>query len=410
MTRVVIVGSSVGGVRTAQALRAEGYDGQICLVGEELELPYDKPPLSKALLAGRTDAESIRLLTREEAEDAQVRLLLGHRAVGLNVARGTVELENHVSLRYDQVVVATGARPRPSPWGAREGVHVLRSLQDAESLRSSLLRGGHVVVVGGGFIGAEVASTARLLGLETTMVDPLSVPMSRVLTEEIGEWFIGHHRRHGIRSLFGVGVEGIGDKRGKLEVKLTDGHALHADTVVVGIGVQPNDDWLGSSGLVVSDGLVSDEYCRAVNAPNVYAVGDVARWFHRDHGVQMRAEHWTNAVEQANCVAYNITHPSDLRSYAPVEYVWSDQHDWKIQVVGRVGGFSVHAVVGDPAMGKFAALYAKERPWFTGAVIVNWPRALIECRRALSVGGDLGEVTAKLSAHWRKRSDFGSPA
>ena len=399
MTTTVIVGSSVGGVRTAQALRSEGYDGHVVLVGEEAELPYDKPPLSKGLLAGTATPESVRLMTREAADRVGIRLLLGHRASRLDVAARLVELDGHEPLAYDHLVVATGSRARPSPWGERPGIHVVRTLQDAQALREDLLAGGHVVVVGGGFIGAEVASTARLLDLEVTMVDALPVPMSRVLNPEIGGWFVDLHERHGVRSRFGVGVEAIEGERGDLTVRLTDGTELAAAVVVVGIGAEPNDGWLRSSGLVVDNGLVCDEYCRAVDAPNVFGVGDVARWFHPGHGAEMRIEHWTNAVDQAVCVAHNITHPGDLRSYAPVEYVWSDQHDWKIQVVGRTSGNTEHVVVGEPAVdNRFAVLYTRDGTTMCGAAVVNWPRALIACRKAVRDGALVNDVRDAIGA------------
>jgi NADPH-dependent 2,4-dienoyl-CoA reductase/sulfur reductase-like enzyme len=399
VSATVIVGSSVGGVRTAQALRSEGYDGEVLLVGEEEELPYDKPPLSKAMLAGTTTPDAVRLLTREQAEKAGIRLLLGHRAHRLDVAARTVELEGHPPLSYDNLVVATGARARPSPWGEAPGIHVVRTLEDSRRLRTDLLAGGPVLVVGAGFIGAEVASTARLLGLDVTMVDPLPVPMSRVLNTEIGGWFVDLHERHGVRSRYGVGVEEITGERGDFQVRLTDGTVLPAAVVVVGIGAEPNDAWLRSSGLVVDNGLVCDEFCRAVDAANVYGVGDVARWFHPGRGSEMRVEHWTNAVEQAVCVAHNITHPEDLRSYAPVEYVWSDQHDWKIQVVGRTGGITDHVLVGDPAAdNRFAALYTDDGETMSGAAVVNWPRALIACRKALRSPVRLVDVREALTA------------
>jgi len=399
VNRVVIVGTSIGGVRTAQALRSEGYDGAILLIGQETDLPYDKPPLSKALLAGTTDVEAITLLTPEQAQADHIELLLGHRALRIDVASRLVELENYEPVRFDHLVVATGARARPSPWGNVPGVHVLRTLQDAQGVRADLLTGGSVVIVGGGFIGAEVASTTRLLGLEVTIVDPLQVPMSRVLNPDIGRWFVDLHRRHGVRSLFGVGVEAIKGHRGNLSVELTDGTRLQAATVVVGIGAQPNDGWLGGSGLIVDDGLVCNEYCRARDVANIYAVGDVARWFHPGRGTDIRIEHWTNAVDQAVCVAHNISHPDDLRSYAPVEYVWSDQHDWKIQVVGRPGGSAKHVLIGDPAHDdRFAALYTEDGTRLSAAAVVNWPRALIVCRRAVRAGGHLAEVKGTIEA------------
>ncbi|MCV7070460.1 FAD-dependent oxidoreductase, partial [Mycobacterium rufum] len=197
---------------------------------------------------------------------------------------------------------------------------------------------------------------------------------------------------------------------GDLRVSLTDGTVLEASTVVVGIGAVPNDGWLKSSGLVIDDGLVCDEYCRAVTSENVYAVGDVSRWFHRGRGGDVRMEHWTNAVDQAACVAHNITHSHDLRSYEPVEYVWSDQYDWKIQVAGRTTGLGDHVIVGDPLKdNRFAALYTEGEQQLSGAAIVNWPRALIECRRALLAGSNLESLQKKLEALTNPPNIVGTP-
>lgn len=393
----VIVGSSIGGVRTAQSLRDEGYQGRILLVGEEIELPYDKPPLSKSLMAGKADESSIRLLTQEQADAAGIELMLGRKAVGLDVAGRSLKFEDQESVHFDNLVIATGASARPSPWGHRAGIHVLRSLGDARELRADLLRGGRLAVIGAGFIGAEVAATARSLGIEVTIVDPLPIPMSRIFNPEIGHWFGDLHRSNGVHTMFGTGVEAIDGERGSFHISLTNGESVAAATVLVGIGAVPNDAWLASSGLLVDNGVVLDEYCRAVDAPSVFAVGDVARWRHLGHGEDIRIEHWTNAVEQATCVAYNIVHPDTPRQYTPIEYVWSDQHDWKIQVVGRVGGNADHVVIGHPEVhGKFVALYTTDGVHLRGAAIVNWPKALLACRRGMAAGITVQELRQKL--------------
>jgi NADPH-dependent 2,4-dienoyl-CoA reductase/sulfur reductase-like enzyme len=397
----VIVGSSIGGVRTAQALRAAGYDGEVVLVGEERTLPYDKPPLSKALLAGTTTAEAIALLTEEAAAEAGIRLVLGRAATGLRVAEQVVELAGGERLAYDDVVVATGARARPSPWGEPPGVHVLRTLDDAVALGADLRRGGPVVIVGAGFVGAEVAATARGMGVaEVAVVDPVPVPLGRVLDPAVAQRFAALHADRGVTTRFGVGVAGIDEVPGSgLAVRLTDGETLPAAVVVVGIGAVPNDEWLRSSGLQVDDGLVCDRYSRAVGAPHVHAVGDVARWFHPRHGRLVRVEHWTNAVEQAGCVAHNIVHPDRPRAHEPVEYVWSDQYDWKIQLAGRTGGGLDHVTV--PGAGPeraFAVLYADADGGFAGALTVNWPRALVACRRSLGAAHTLEEVRSIVDA------------
>ncbi|MFF9808216.1 NAD(P)/FAD-dependent oxidoreductase [Streptomyces coeruleorubidus] len=401
MTRTtVIVGSSVGGVRTAQALRRAGYDGEVVLVGEERTLPYDKPPLSKAMLAGTTTPDAIALLTEQAAAEAGIRLMLGRPATRLHVDERIVELAGGERLTFDDVVIATGVRARPSPWGTPPGVHVVRTLDDAVALGTALRRGGPLVVIGAGFIGAEVAATARGLGLEeVTVVDPVPVPMSRVLNPAVAERFARLHADRGVDMRFGVGVSGIDQVSDGLAVRLTDGATLPAATVVVGIGAIPNDEWLRSSGLQIDNGVVCDENSRAVGAPHVHAVGDVARWFHPRHGSLVRVEHWTNAVEQAACVAHNIVHPDRPRAYEPVEYVWSDQYDWKIQLAGRTGDDLAHVTVegADPTR-TFAVLYADPEGGFSGAVTVNWPRALITCRRALAATHTLDEVRRTVEA------------
>ncbi|MBA3799104.1 MAG: FAD-dependent oxidoreductase [Geodermatophilaceae bacterium] len=401
---VVIVGASVGGVRTAQALRRESYQGRIVLVGAESDLPYDKPPLSKQYLGGQWTAERVALLTEDAAKDAEIELRLGVAAEHLDVAGKQVVLSDGERVDYDAVVLATGSHARPSPWPVESGVHVLRTIGDCKALADDLANEGPVVVVGGGFIGAEVAATPRSLGREVTIVDPLEVPVGRVVGNGIGALFTDLHHRNGVSTHFGTGVESVEGSAGDLTVRLTDGQTLEAATVVVGIGARPNDEWLASSGLLVDDGVVCDEYCRAVDAASVFAVGDIARWMHLGHGESCRVEHWTNAVDQASCVAHNIAHPGDLRPYRPVEYVWSDQYDWKIQIVGRPARATEHRLIGDlgrstgPDAGKprAVAVYTDGSGRCTAAAIVNWPKALIATRKAIAAQAGFDETIEQL--------------
>ena len=225
----------------------------------------------------------------------------------------------------------------------------------------------------------------------------MPVPMSRLFNPEIGQWFADLHQDNGVDTMFGTGVEAIEGEEGNFSLHLTNGESVQAATVLIGIGVIPNDSWLSASGLLVDNGVVLNEYCQALDAANVYAVGDVARWRHQKHGEDVRTEHWTNAVEQAACVAYNIIHPEQPRAYTPIEYVWSDQHDWKIQVVGRVGGNVDHVLIGHPQVhGKFAALYTIDGTTVRGAAIVNWPKALIACRLGMARGITVQDLRAKL--------------
>lgn len=407
MSGVVIVGSSVAGVRTAQSLRSIGYRNEIIVIGEESELPYDRPPLSKDFLSGITGADEIRLISAEAAAEADIKLRLGEAAVGVDTEAKVIQLAGGDTIPYDKLVLATGARARPSPWQTASGLHVLRSLGDAQRLREDLLRGGELVIVGAGFIGAEIASTAQSLGLSVTMIDPQPIPMSRVLNEEVGNWFAELHGRHGVRSIFGVGVEDVTGRQGELVVRLSDGAELAADTVVVGIGAVPNTEWLSGSGLEIENGVVCDEYCRAQGVESVFAVGDVARW-RQPHSLYdsslmrwARAEHWTNAVDQAACVAHNIVYPGEMRAYNPTPYVWSDQYDWKVQIVGRTGSELQHSIVDTGGVDeKAAALYGDDEGRLVGAAVVNWPKALIECRRALAeaAGASVEEMRTRVGA------------
>ena len=401
MTRTaLIVGASVAGVRTAQALRSKGYDGRVVLIGAEEETPYDKPPLSKQFLAGDWTADRLTLLSASAAEQAGIELLLGAAATRLDVAEHRVELADGRRLGYDECVVATGAAARPSPWPVPSGGHVLRTQADSVALRAELLRGGPVVIVGGGFIGAEVAATAHGLGCAVTVVDPLPAPAARVLGAEVGELFGAVHERHGVTTRFGVGVETVQGRAGALSVRLTDGDRLPAATVVVGIGAVPNDEWLASSGLLVDDGVVCDEYCRATGTTDVWAAGDVARWWHPDLGHLVRIEHWTNAVDQATAVAQNIVAPETRQPYRPVGYIWSDQYDWRIQIVGRPADAARHRLLGEPSADppRLVALYADHAGRLVGAAALGWPRALVQCRRLLTAGSGFAEAEQALAA------------
>ncbi|TYK51009.1 NAD(P)/FAD-dependent oxidoreductase [Actinomadura decatromicini] len=393
----VVVGSSVAGVRTAQALTAGGFDGRVLVIGAEDTEPYDKPPLSKHFLTGAWAAGRLSLLNGGPS-DERIELRLGAAAEHLDVADKQVSLADGTRVPYDVCVIATGASARPSPWAARDGVHVLRTLGDGAALRRDLLRGGEVVVVGGGFVGAEVAAAARGLACRVTIVDPLLDPMARVLGPAVGPLLTGIHERHGVRTRFGAGVVAIEGTSGDLRVFLDDGTVLPAATVVVGIGAVPNDGWLRSSGLDVANGVLCDEYCRALGTRDVFAAGDVARWPHPRHTDHVRVEHWTNAVEQAACVARNIVQPDEPVPYRPVEYVWSDQYDWKIQIVGSPARTTGHTVIGDLTGDRPRAAVASTDAAgrLAAAVTLNWPRALVTCRRLLAADADFTEALAEL--------------
>jgi phthalate 3,4-dioxygenase ferredoxin reductase subunit len=382
---VVIVGSSVGGVRAARTLRAEGYQGRVTLVGQEAELPYDRPPLSKQVLTGAWPAERAGLLTAQAAADAGIELRLGAPARALDSQARLVRLVDGESLPYDDLVIATGASARPSPWRPPSGVYELRTLADCLALRKRFADGGTVVMIGGGFIGAEGAAAARAAGCEVTVVDPVPVPMERAVGPVVGTLLAGLHQRHGVRTRFGVGVQAVSGHAGDLTVGLSDASTLRAETVVVGIGAIPNDRWLHGSGLLIDDGVVCDAYLAAAGAEHVFAVGDVARWPHPELGALVRSEHWTNAADQARYVARNIARPGAREPFASSDYVWSDQYDWKVQLAGHRARAVTERVIGTPEADRpqVTVLYADAGGRLCAAVCLNWPKAFVQCRRLL---------------------------
>ena len=376
MPGVVIVGASLAGLRSAWAQRAGGYDGEVVLVGDEPHAPYDRPPLSKQLLTGEWDASKIAL---GEARDVEHRY--GVRAVELDVDRREVGLAGGERLAFEHVVVATGASPRTLRT-ALDGVHTLRTLDDSLAVKAALdARPRRVVVVGAGFIGAEVAAVARTMGLDVTILEALPVPLARGLGPTLGPAVAAIHLDHGVDLRLGVAVDDLeGD--GRVErVVLTDGTVVDADLVVVGIGVVPNTAWLEGSGLELGDGVVCDEALRA--APGVWAIGDVCRWPHPLLGEVVRIEHWTNAVEQAQHVGRSIATGTPA-PFGTVPFVWSDQYDHRIQVLGRPeADHDVEVVAGSFESRCFVALTSEDGR-LTGAVGMDDPRRTMRFRKALA--------------------------
>jgi 3-phenylpropionate/trans-cinnamate dioxygenase ferredoxin reductase subunit len=386
---IAVVGASLAGARAAQALRREGHEGRLVLVGaEEHWPPYDRPPLSKQVLTGTwpDDKAQLRVPDPFDAE-----LVLGRRAVGLEVptdpdADLTVRLDDGATIVAGGVVLATGATPRTLP--GTDGVprvHVLRTIDDARSLRSDLERAERVVVVGAGFIGCEVASSCRTLGKHVTLVEALDRPLTRVLGPVMGDVATALHRAHGVDVRLGVGVRAIEGAGGVERVVLDDGEVLEADVVVVGIGVRPATDWLEGSGLTLADGVVCDEACVAVgSAGRVVAAGDLARWRHALFDAEVRIEHWTNASDQAAHAAKALVHGADAAGpFAPVPYFWSDQHGTKFQFVGTTApGDDVAIAEGSVEAGKFVATYRRAGV-VVGALCVNWPARTIPWSKAI---------------------------
>ena len=390
---VAIVGASLAGLNAAEALRREGFDGPVTLIGAETHLPYDRPPLSKQVLAGDWEPERAALTDPEEIEEDGIEARLGVRATALDLDARELTLHTGETVEFDGLVIATGARCRTMP-GTEGigGVHVLRSLDDCLALRADFeAMPQRVVVVGAGFIGAEVAATARGRGLDVTMVEALPTPLSRVLGDEMGEVCAEVHRDHGVDLRTAVGVERIsGD--GRVErVTLSDGSTIDADVVVLGIGVIPNTEWLDGSGLEVDDGVVCDASCLA--ADRVTAAGDVARWPNELFGETMRVEHWDNAAQQGAHAARRLLDAA-VGPFTPVPWFWSDQYDRKIQLAGRVrGDDEVRVVTGSVDERRFAAIYGRAGR-IVGVLGFNRPRHVMRYRALIEQGASFDEALA----------------
>jgi NADPH-dependent 2,4-dienoyl-CoA reductase/sulfur reductase-like enzyme len=387
VTRLVVVGASLAGLRAVEAVRRDGFDGAVTLVGAEEHLPYDRPPLSKEYLAAD---ESPDPRYREEdtfAGDLDVELLLGAPASALDTATRTVRVGDR-TVSYDGLVIATGAHARTLPGTEGiAGVHTVRTLDDAIALRAAL-RGGasRLTVVGAGFIGSEVASVGRKLGLEVTILEALETPLARAVGERMGRALTHLHRRRGTEVRTGVAVDEVVAEDGRVRaVRLADGSTVDTDVLVVGIGARPATDWLEGSGLTIDDGVVADETLAA--APGVYVAGDVARWpnalFSDVAGGTMRLEHWTSAAEQGGRAARHAVDPANATPYETVPYFWSDWYDGRVQFVGIAAGDHVEVVAGDDAEGgPFTAIY-RAGGRIVGALAVDMPAEVMKYRRLI---------------------------
>ena len=393
MRSVTIVGASLAGLRAAETLRHEGFDGDVTLIGAEDHLPYDRPPLSKQVLAGKWEPERTALATPDKMVELGVDARLGVRAISFDLATRRLTLQTGETLAVDGLMAATGARCRTLPGTeGLGGVHVLRSLDDCLALRNDFdAVPGRVVVVGAGFIGAEVAATARTRGLEVTMVEALPTPLSRVLGDEMGSVCAAVHRDHGVDLRTGVGVDGLEGEGRVARVLLSDGSAVDADVVVVGIGVIPNTEWLVGSGLTVDNGLLCDASCLA--AERVVGAGDIARWPNELFGEVMRVEHWDNAAAQGAHAARRLL-SADAGPFAPVPWFWSDQYDRKIQLAGRVRpDDEVRVVAGSVEERRFAALYGRAGR-LMGVLGFNRPRHVMRYRGLIEQRASFDEALA----------------
>ncbi|MFI5610976.1 NAD(P)/FAD-dependent oxidoreductase [Amycolatopsis sp. NPDC051903] len=388
---LVVAGASLAGLRAVESARRTGYRGRIVLIGAEEHLPYDRPPLSKAFLdvAGPARVEPFR----SEAslrDELGVELRLGTPARGLDTGAREVLLDDR-PVPYDGLVIATGATARPFP-GPVPGVHTLRTAEDAMAVRAALDRGARAVVIGAGFIGAEVASATRKRGLPVTIVEALDVPLARSVGASAGAALAGLHREAGTELRLGATVTGFETRGGTVSGVVVAGEVLPADLVVAGIGAAPATGWLRDSGVRLHerDGGVVCDATLAAGPPGVYAAGDVAHVVNPlfDDG-PMRAEHWTNAAEQGAAAARHALEPASARPLPSVPYFWSDWYGHRIQFVGSPRADEV--VVAVPAEAGLTALY-RRGDRLTGALTVDRPKEIMKYRRRIAVAAPWGEA------------------
>jgi len=390
--RIAVVGASLAGLRAVEFIRRAKFDGELVLIGDEKHRPYDRPPLSKEVLRGEADAERLAL-RRKSYDDLKVELRLGQRAQSLDTGAREVLLQSGEVVSYDGLVIATGGEVRALPnQPSLRGIHVLRTLDDALAIRTELEAGPRVAVIGAGFIGAEVAASARQLGLEVTMIEALETPLAQSLGPRLGRILQGAHERRGVRVLCGRRVERFGGDPGVESVWLDDGSRVDCDMVVVGIGVTPSVSWLDGSEVDVDDGVRCDETL-ATNVPGVVAAGDIASWYNPLFEERMRVEHWTNAVEQArHAVSTLLAAPGKAAPFESVPVFWSDQFDIKIQAAGKPkpeDELTIARRGSDDE--KLIALYSRAGR-VVGAVTFNQPPKLVQLRTLIGKRGRLDEA------------------
>lgn len=390
MKTVAIVGASLSGWRAAQELREQGFDGNLIIIGAERRRPYDRPPLSKEFLTSTLDPEELSLANSEEDTDLGAQWRLGQTAVAVDTRRKSILLGSGEEVRADGIVLATGATrsvvagaPLPS------GGHLLHTLDDAVALRSELRAGSRVVIIGGGLLGAEVASACRSIGAHVTVVDSQHVPLVHTLGIEIAALCISLHEDHGVRTRYGTPAARILSNERVTGVELADGRVIPADIVVTGVGARPATAWLRGSGIRSREGVLTDAGC-VTRLPNVVAVGDVAQYHCVHRGRKVRFDHWSNAMNQPPVAARNLLAGRTVAHYTSLPHFWSRQYGCTLQFAGYAGPRDkIEIVDGSVDSRKFVALY-----WRSGKLVavfaMNSPRQFAVHRRKL------------LAASWRR--------
>ncbi len=375
---IVIAGAGHGAGQLVASLKMRKFQGRIVLVGDEPYLPYQRPPLSKKFLAGEMPPERLYVKPASFYDDPQIDVQLDTRIVGIERDSRCAVTAGGEHIDYSTLVIATGSRVRglQIDGSALDGLHYLRSIADVNGIRAELAEGKRLVIVGAGYIGLEVAAVAKTLGLDVTVVEMADRVMSRVVSEQVSDFYQREHRAHGVELMLSTGLKAFRGNERVSAVETDDGRLLPADFVVIGVGILPNTELAANAGLDVADGIVVDEQCRTSD-PAIYAIGDCTSHPNAIYDRMLRLESVHNALEQAKTAAANIC-GEDTR-YSQVPWFWSDQYDLKLQIAGLSQGYDATVCRGDPESRSFACLYLRE-----GRLIavdaVNSPRDFMQAK------------------------------
>jgi 3-phenylpropionate/trans-cinnamate dioxygenase ferredoxin reductase component len=368
----VIAGASLAGGKAAEELRKRGFDGRIVMIGAEPERPYERPPLTKDYLRGESDREKAYVHPSGFYSEQEIELHVGVSVSSIDPRGSRVVLDGDRELAYDSLLLSTGAEPRQLsvPGAELEGIHYLRTLTDCDALRRALEPGARVAVVGAGWIGSELAASARQLGLEVTVIDPLALPNERIFGPEIGRFYRDVHLQHGVEMLLGRGVEAFEGEGAVARVRTSDGSSIDCDVAVIGVGVVPRTALALEAGLAVDNGILVDERL-VTSVPNIFAAGDVANAWHPFYERRIRVEHWANALNQGPAAARSML--GEAVSYARVPYFYSDQYDVGMEYSGYAERWDEVVFRGDPdAADGFIAFWLRDARVAAGMNVNLW--------------------------------------
>ncbi len=382
----VIVGASLAGAKAAETLRTEGFDGRVVLIGEENERPYERPLLSKDYLRG--DKPAAKLYVHDEGfyADNDIELLTATRVTSVDPGSHEVALQDGSCMPYSRLLLSTGAAPRrlELPGVDLPGVRFLRAMGDSDALRAAITSAGRVVVIGAGWIGSEVAASARQLGAEVAIVAPGAVPLERVLGPEIGAVYRDLHAEHGVDLHLSTQIEAIVGNAAAQGVRATDGSVIEGDLVVVGVGALPRDELARDAGLSIENGIVVDEFLRT-SAPDIFAAGDVAATWNPMYNKRIRIEHWANALNQGQTAARNMLDQDT--AYAKLPYFYSDQYDLGMEYNGYASDWDKVVLRGGTSASEFLAFWLKDGRVLAGMNANVWDQG--DAIKALVRGGGI---------------------